>query len=324
MSAPTLPRRYHPAPSPEQSTSGEQQILVPAGDGHLIPVTWHPATSGGPARRVTVFAHGLFQSSSAWARVTAVLATRYLDPDLAVVTYDHRGHGLADCGPQPLSLDLLASDMATVIGAVRLRRDCAPSAQITLAGHSLGAMTALTLLTDDRLYERAGVIDQAVLASASAGCLACGALLRMSPRIAQVHPETFARVQRILRQTLIPLWSPNGKPVPAVSPPGYEVASTGPEEQCSALSPLAVAQLLACLGAYDLREQLGHRARSKQMPEFTLLCGTNDRITSVAHTRALAQVLEMDHTDVTAVRVVDGAGHSLPTENPTAMALGLA
>lgn len=309
MSTPTL----SPGPAAAAAvapTTGPEHLLLAGHAGHLLAATWHPATSG-TTSRVIVLAHGLFLSGGAWSQVTAALAAQSGDPHLAVLVYDHRGHGGTGCGNRALSLELLARDLAHVVDAARRRAGSQVS--ITVAGHSLGAMTCLTLLADERLHERAGQIDCAVLASASAGCLTGRGALRLLPAIARLHPGTFDKAQTAFRHTMLPLWSPAGKPACPIEPL--------PEAQCpGTLTGLATAQLLAALGAYDLRDKLTRRAGSVELPQFTLLCGTTDRITPVAHTQRLAHLLGLGASGRGSVQVLAGVGHNLPLEDPLSMA----
>lgn len=87
-----------------------------------------------------VMCHGL---------VTASLATWYLSaaPALArhyqVVLYDMRGHGKSDWAATGYDLDTMARDLAQVVLAYGPANTGRKSAQVTLVGHSYGALTAL-------------------------------------------------------------------------------------------------------------------------------------------------------------------------------------
>lgn len=338
MSVPTLPAVPTSSASsavPAVSTPAQPEPLPVVGaDGHLVAATWHgptaaDATHAGRVSRIIVLAHGLFLSGLAWGQVTAALAEQHLDPELAVVVYDHRGHGGTTCGEAALSLELLARDMAGVIAAARahaqrINTAIEPGApalavHLTVAGHSLGAMTALTLLANEKIHTTAGQIDRAVLASASPGCLAGGGLLRILPKIAKRHPDAFVKAQATFRTAMAPLLGPAA--VCPIDPCGLDVTDQISQPP---LSGLAAAQLLGALGAYDIRTELAHRATSTELPEFALLCGAGDRITPVAHTRTLAHLLGLDIADDTAVQVLDKISHNLPLEDPAAMAGGCA
>lgn len=230
MSAPTLPAVPTSSASPASSTvpavstpAQPEPLPVVGADGHFVAATWHGPTAAGATHtgrvsRIIVLAHGLFLSGMAWGQVTAALAEQHLDPELAVVVYDHRGHGGTACGEAALSLELLARDMAGVIAAARTHAQRINTAiepggpaltvHLTVAGHSLGAMTALTLLANEKIHAAAGQIDRAVLASASPGCLAGGGLLRILPKIAKRHPDAFIKAQATFRTAMAPLLGP--------------------------------------------------------------------------------------------------------------------
>jgi pimeloyl-ACP methyl ester carboxylesterase len=86
------------------------------------------------ADRTVVLLHGLCQSGQSWAGPAA-----HLGDDVRIIRYDHRGHG--DSSRAPMStyhVEQLADDLADVLTVLRVR------GEVTLAGHSLGGMTALT------------------------------------------------------------------------------------------------------------------------------------------------------------------------------------
>lgn len=86
----------------------------------------------GPADRpVIVLVHGWSCCIEYWNAQINAFAGEY-----RVLAYDQRGHGESEPGNSPLSMDLLADDLATVLDAA-LR----PGQRAVLVGHSLGGMT---------------------------------------------------------------------------------------------------------------------------------------------------------------------------------------
>jgi pimeloyl-ACP methyl ester carboxylesterase len=122
----------------------------------------------GPARtaeHTIVLLHGLCLMQSSWDLQTRELLGRW-GSRLRVITYDHRGHGdSADAEMRTYQIDRLATDLAEVLTALRVR------GPLTLAGHSMGGMTALAYFSRpaaDRPVQPEGL----VLIATAAGRLA--------------------------------------------------------------------------------------------------------------------------------------------------------
>jgi 3-oxoadipate enol-lactonase len=79
---------------------------------------------------VVLFAHALGTEHGMWNRQVADFTSRY-----RVVRHDSRGHGQSDAPPGPYSIDLLASDVLTLLDTLEI-----PSAHI--CGSSTGGMVA--------------------------------------------------------------------------------------------------------------------------------------------------------------------------------------
>ncbi|PXX65059.1 pimeloyl-ACP methyl ester carboxylesterase [Nocardia tenerifensis] len=109
-----------PAPAPVV-------IPVTARDGARLRVHAY-----GPADRpVIVLVHGWTCCIEYWNPQINAFAGEY-----RVIAYDQRGHGESELGQSPLSMDLLADDLAAVLDA-SLR----PGQRAVIVGHSLGGMT---------------------------------------------------------------------------------------------------------------------------------------------------------------------------------------
>ncbi len=96
-------------------------------------VRLHCVTLGsGPA---VVLCHGLvFGSMASWYfSIASKLAQRY-----RVIMFDKRGHGKSDMAASGYDVDTLAGDLAAVI-----EHTIAPGEEVTLIGHSYGALVAL-------------------------------------------------------------------------------------------------------------------------------------------------------------------------------------
>lgn len=111
--------------------------------------------SGAVAAHTVVLLHGLCLDQSSWNVPLRHLIRQWRN-DIRVITYDHRGHG--ESGRAPMSsyrIDQLANDLGEVLTALHV------TGPLTLAGHSMGGMTALAYLdraATDRPVEPTGLI----------------------------------------------------------------------------------------------------------------------------------------------------------------------
>ncbi len=84
-----------------------------------------------------VLVHGLTGNRHDWAPV----ARRLLSEGFRVVAVEQRGHGESTRGTDGYGVPRLAADLAQVLSALDLRN-------VTLVGHSMGAMAAMTLVVE--------------------------------------------------------------------------------------------------------------------------------------------------------------------------------
>src|ERR1700752_503791 len=97
---------------------------------------------GGPRRaeHTVVFLHGFCLTGASWSHQIDYLLRRYGE-HVRVISYDHRGHGRSNGAPMSTyRIEQLASDLADVLVALEV------SGSVTLVGHSMGGMVALTYL----------------------------------------------------------------------------------------------------------------------------------------------------------------------------------
>ncbi len=92
------------------------------------------------------------------------VARRLVGSGHRVVLYDQRGHGASTRGTAPLSIEMLADDLAAVLGACDVT-------DAVLAGHSMGGMTIMALATyrPEVLAARARAIVLVATAAADMG-----------------------------------------------------------------------------------------------------------------------------------------------------------
>ncbi len=110
--------------------------------GHLLPPNveseWIDAPNGhsmhllraGSGDLTCVFAHGVMLEARSWAHQLEHLPKR----DVAVVAYDHRGHGQSSRPEHDYSIREMADDMAAVISAIE--------GPVVVFGHSMGGIVA--------------------------------------------------------------------------------------------------------------------------------------------------------------------------------------
>ena len=96
--------------------------------------------SAGACDHTVVLLHGLCLTQASWANQIRQLVRRWGDT-IRIITYDHRGHGRSTGAPmRTYRIDRLAADLAEVLTALHVE------GPLTLAGHSMGGMTALAYL----------------------------------------------------------------------------------------------------------------------------------------------------------------------------------
>lgn len=111
--------------------------IVTTSDGVSLSVReWGSRTAG----HTVVLLHGFCSNKESWNMQTTQLIHRWRN-NIRVISYDHRGHG--DSGSASMHtyrIDRLADDLAELLAALGV------TGPLTLAGHSMGGMTALAYL----------------------------------------------------------------------------------------------------------------------------------------------------------------------------------
>ncbi|MET7302734.1 alpha/beta hydrolase [Embleya sp. NPDC005575] len=267
-----------------------QNVTVRTGDGAALRVN----VSGPPDAAVTVvFAHGWTLHGDIWrAQVEALVSA-----GVRTVSYDHRGHGRSTAGrAAPWTIDLLGDDLADVIEAV------APNGPVLLCGHSMGGMTIMALAAS-RPELFGSRVAGVVLVGTSAGDLVpTGRGLPAAVRLRSAaqtrfftfgrrHPRLVARGRtllpgpnrpghlRIVRRSL---FGPTADPTvvrdcaqmlfatPMTTVCGFFPALAG-HDKAGALTALAGVPVHIVVGAHDRLTPLAHsRALAVELPEATL------------------------------------------------------
>lgn len=153
----TLPSRL------EAKRNGYAERKVITSDGARLAVRDYGST--GAREHTVVLLHGLCLTQASWELQIRHLLRRWGNR-IRVISYDHRGHGdSTGADMRTYRIDRLGTDLAEVLTALRV------TGPLTLAGHSMGGMTALAYLgrpAADRPVEPQGLI----LVATAAGRLA--------------------------------------------------------------------------------------------------------------------------------------------------------
>ncbi len=93
----------------------------------------------GPVEHTVILLHGLCLGAVSWRRTTTVLRRR---AGIRVICYDHRGHGWQSrtAPSHTYTHDQLAQDLADILTDLQI------SGPMTIAGHSMGGIAALSYL----------------------------------------------------------------------------------------------------------------------------------------------------------------------------------
>ncbi|GAA5101352.1 alpha/beta fold hydrolase [Nocardia iowensis] len=255
----------------------------------VIPVTTRDGArlrvhAYGPADRPTVvLVHGWTCCIEYWNAQINAFAGEY-----RVVAYDQRGHGESEYGSSPLTMDLLADDLAAVLDAAL------PSGQqAVLVGHSLGGMT---------LQAWAGRYPDRVRKQARAVLLTNTAADRLILETTVV--PLLNRPGRLLKLKVpLPfLFGRFGLGAPLLFPPiapvrwlfARQIMSTAAKGDLLDFSMAIVrscpAMVRARFGRLLADMNVGQAARNLVVPT-TVLAGSFDDMTPVVHSERIAEML---------------------------------
>lgn len=260
------------------------------------------------AEHTVALLHGLCLGAGSWQAVDEALR-ELLGGEVRVIRYDHRGHGDSGCGPtSTYHVDQLADDFADVLTALRV------SGSLTVAGHSLGGMAAMTYSA--RSADRQPVRPHGlVLVATAAGNLCERGLGRLLSTPAPdflsalvAHTPAYA-AEHAVRALARPVCELIGLCRGCARAERRVLCS-----MCSAaLATTALstaAGFLPHLRRFDQRAVLGNiRAAT------TILSGDTDTVTPAAHAQEMATAIPGARH-----RQFHGAGHMLLHERPTQIA----
>lgn len=254
--------------------------------------------NGGSDPDVTmVFVHGYALNLDCWHFQRAVFRGKH-----RMVFYDQRSHGRSQRSDREhATIDQLGDDLAAVIA------ELAPTGDIVLVGHSMGGMSAIAFAERHPEVFTRRVKGVALISTTAGG-------LRPHRTLGRWLPD---RIGEVLAPRLIAALSRAPELVDSARPPGSNIGflmadlfAFGADvpaaeveflEEMLAGTPFSV--LAEFFPNFSAFEKFEHLAAFADIPT-TIICGTEDRLTSIDHSRKMAAQLP------TAVLIeCAGAGH---------------
>ena len=227
-----------------------------------------------------VLLHGLLLSQESWEPQVRQLRRQY-GSRIRIITYDHRGHGRSTGSPMPTyEIAQLAADLAHVLTAMRI------TGPLTLAGHSMGGMTALAYFgrpASKRPVEPQGL----VLVGTAAGGLAARGIGRLiaTPATEALFELVHRMPQRATDKAVQALIRPLGDALSRFAGDGTAVAAVA-ATAIRTTSLTTAAGFLPSLKRYDVYQAL----ESISAKTFVVSGGT-DILTPASHSRDLAAAI---------------------------------
>jgi len=230
-----------------------------------------------------VFIHSLGCDLRIWDGVVPPLA-----PYVGVIRYDKRGHGLSDVSPAPYAMRDLAADIEGLLNHLNIE-------SAILVGLSVGGLTAMQFALN---YPHR--LKALILCDTAAKI---GTAESWGERIHAIRARGMKRMARII----LPRWfAPDfAERYPALYRGFYTMLTRMPVD----------GYLAACaaLAAADLRGEV-----SMISVPALVLCGALDTASPPDMVRGLADALPEAHFEL-----IEGAGHTIPVEQPEATAAAI-
>jgi pimeloyl-ACP methyl ester carboxylesterase len=227
-----------------------------------------------------VLLHGLLLSQKSWEPQVRELRRRY-GSRIRIITYDHRGHGRSTGSPVPTyEIAQLAADLAEVLTALHI------TGPLTLAGHSMGGMTALAYFgrpASKRPVEPRGL----VLVGTAAGRLAARGIGRLlaTPATGALFELVHRMPQRATDKAVQALIRPLGEALSRFSSDGTAVAAVA-ATAIRTTSLTTAAGFLPSLKRYDV-----YQALEAISAKTFVVSGGTDMLTPASHSHDLAAAI---------------------------------
>lgn len=271
---------FGPAPSASIVADGCVERTVTTRDGVVLAVRDYPSDhSDAPT---VVLLHGLCLSQESWDPQVCQLRRRWGNR-IRIITYDHRGHGRSADAPMPTyRIGQLAADLAEVLTGLRV------TGPLTLAGHSMGGMTALTyfaLPASQRPVEPRGL----VLVGTAAGGIAERGVARLlaTPATAAV----FGLVNHLPRRATANAVSALLRPVGAALS-RYPGNGNGNAAVALAADAIRTASLTTATGFLPSLKRFDAYSVLESIAAKTIIVsGGTDKLTPASHSRDMAAAI---------------------------------
>jgi pimeloyl-ACP methyl ester carboxylesterase len=246
-----------------------------------------------------VLLHGLCLTQDSWAAQIRDLVQRWGN-SIRIVTYDHRGHGRSSSAPMhTYRIDRLAADLADVLSTLHV------AGPLTLAGHSMGGMTALEYLgrsADDRPVEPSGLV---LIATAAGKLIERGIGRLISTRATELLSDIIERAPRFVTERAIKTIMKSLSDA-LLAIPGLDATARTTLTALPASSLTTAAGFLLGLKRYDQYDILGSITA-----ETVVVSGGTDYATPASHADDLAaRISGAVH------KHIPSAGHMLLQEAP--------
>ena len=251
-----------------------------------------------------VFAHGFCLRMGGFYFQRARLEQQW-GPQVRMVFYDQRGHGQsAEASPDTYTVEQLGKDLETVLAVT------APKGPVVLVGHSMGGMTVLSHARQYPQRYPTRIVGAALISSAAEGVSRSplGEILK-NPALEAVRfavryaPKTVHRTRGAAKSVIGPILRAASYGDEKVSPSVVAFS-----EKMMHGTPIAT--LVEFLHALEVHDEYAGLRTLVKVPTL-VACGTDDLITPVEHSEAMAAALPKSE-----LVIVDGAGHLVQLEQP--------
>lgn len=257
-----------------------------------------------------VFVHGFSLRMASWHFQRFALEQRWADEGLsiAMVFFDHRGHGKSEPAPdETCTISQLGDDVAAVV------EQMVPTGPVVLVGHSMGGMAIMgAARRHPELFAPAGrVVGVGLIATAARGLTEAGLgeglsnpvidgfrlAVRRAPRLVQ---SGRGRTRKLVEPVLLAAsWGPDF----------YSPATDRAVESMLQNTPIhTIVNFLHALESHDESAALAVLAR---IPTI-VVCGDEDRMTPYYNSYDLYGELG----STTRLTIVQAAGHMVLMEQP--------
>ncbi len=257
-----------------------------------------------------VFVHGFSLRMASWHFQRFALERRWADEGLrvAMLFFDHRGHGKSDPAPdETCTISQLGDDVVAVVNAM------VPTGPVVLVGHSMGGMAIMAAARrHEEMFAPGGrIVGVGLIATAARGLTEAGLgeglsnplidgfrfVVRRAPSVVQAGRGS---TRRILEPVLLAAsWGPDF----------YSPATDRAVESMLQNTPIhTIVNFLHALESHDESDALPVLAR---IPTI-VVCGDEDRMTPYYNSYDLYGELGSRNR----LTIVQGAGHMVIMEDP--------